>query len=119
MTLYQSYLIEYSRVITGIVLESRKLIAATVGKSGFAVEAFCNMEAEKVTDNVIPYKLETAQGNLAAYFSLIVNGNLTTQYQLFIRPAFEQFSIEIQQFINIFISSNEWQTDILTGELKD
>lgn len=119
MTFYKSYLIEYKRVISGIILESRQLLPVTKNKTGFETEAYVNLEIEKVTDNVIPYKLETITGNLAAYFSLSVNGTVAAQYQLFIRPAFVQFSGAISDFISNFIISNEWNTDILQGELKD
>lgn len=119
MTFYKSYLIEYRRVIAGIILESRELLPATKSKDGFAVEAYYNSEIEKVTDDVITYKMETVSGNLAAYFSILVTGSVAAQYQLFIRPAFVQFSGAISDFINNFITSNEWATDILQGELKD
>jgi len=119
MTFYQSYLIEYSRVITGIVLENRQSIPQIKGKGSWETKSFIDAQINMVTTDVIPYKIETAAGNLVAYFSLLVTGSKAVKYQLFIRNNFTPFSTEISQFIDNFIVSNEWTIDILQGELRD
>lgn len=118
MTFFVQYAEEYSRVIAGIVLEVRQTLDATKNKSGFEVFDFYTSEIEKVMEDVIPYKLETESGNLAAYFSVKVTGNGGALYQKFVRPNFRQFDIDISQKINSFIFNNDWKQDFLFGELK-
>lgn len=117
MTFYATYLIEYSRVLAGIILEGRQSLAQTKDKTGFEVKAFFDSEINKVTTNVVPYKIETEQGNLAAYFSVLTDGIAGQQYQLFIRPSFAAYALQLSLFISNFIGNGSWKADILQGEL--
>lgn len=116
MNFYISYCVEFNRVIAGIVLESRQNITAIKNKSGFEVKAFFDNEIDKVGSDVLPYKMETETGTLAAYFSLRVTGTAAVLYQLFIRHNFAEFATEISGFISNFISNGSYKSDILEGE---
>lgn len=117
MTFYATYIQEYSRVIAAIILEGRQSFAQTKDKTGFQVKAFFDSESNKVVEGVVPYKIQTVDGNLVAYFSVLTSGLSAQQYQLFIRPSFAQFSGQINQFISNFIGNGSWTADILQGEL--
>lgn len=116
MALYATYLIEHSRVLSGIVLEGRQSFAQTKDKTGFEVKAFIDSESAKVVSNVLPYKIEVDEGNLVAYFSILVNGVAASRYQVFVRPSFNRFSDGISSFISNFIGNGSWIPDILQGE---
>lgn len=104
---------DYQRMINGILIDSQYLIPAISNKNGFAIKAYCDVEIAKVTDNVIPYKIETENGNVAGFFTLQTNGSITTLYQKQLRPAFVQFDIELNQLISNFINTNRWINDTL------
>lgn len=113
MEFFISYNIEYNRVLSGIILENRQAITQTKDKTGFQVKTFIDGQIGLVDDTTIPYILETAQGNLAAFFSLKVVGVEASTQQLFIRKNFAQFGDDISLKISSFISTNDWRTDLL------
>lgn len=117
MIFFIQYAEEYSRVIAAIVLESREIIRLIAGKGGFEVYDYFNEEIDKVTDGIVPYKIESETGSLVAYFSVKVTGNAGQLYQTFIRPNFQQFADDINQKIAIFIFNGYWKQDFLQGEL--
>jgi hypothetical protein len=106
---------EYRRVIPAVLIDSRANIAAIKTAGGFAVKAYTDSQVALVTDTVIPYKIETNEGNLAGYFNLSVSTNPKSAVLLNaqLRPAFVQFNSEISQIISNFIISNDWQFDYL------
>jgi len=110
---YISYNVEYARVLSGVILENRQGIAQTKDKTGFQVKSFIDDQIALVDDSVIPYIMETAQGNLVAFFSLKMTGEAVSLLQLFIRANFIDFQAQITAKIDTFILSNEWHTDNL------
>ncbi len=100
-------------MLSGVILENRQAIPETKDKTGFEVKAFIDSQIALVGDMVIPYIMETAQGNLVSFFSLQVAGETASLLQLFIRGNFTQFEPEITTKIGIFITSNDWRTDFL------
>lgn len=113
MEFFISYCVEYNRVLSGIILENRQGIPAIKDKSGFQALAYVDEQIAAVTDTVIPYIIETAAGNLAAYFSLQVTNGVAVLLQYYARPNFAQFETEISLKLSTFIESNDWNTDIL------
>ena len=115
MTFIIVYNQEYKRVIPAVLIDSRQNFPFLKSAGGYDVLAYTQSQIDLVTDRVVPYKIETDDGNLAGYFNLSVNDNNVTatllNYQL--RPAFESLSVQILQKISNFISSNEWQFDCL------
>lgn len=106
---------EYRRVMPAVLIDSRANIDAIKTADGFSVKAYTDAQVALVTNTVIPYKIETNNGNLVGYFNLSVTTSpksaliLNTQ----LRPAFVQFNSEISQIISTFIISNDWQYDYL------
>lgn len=106
---------EYRRVIPAVLIDSRANISAISTAGGFAVKAYTDAQVALVTATVIPYKIETNEGNLAGYFNLSIGVNPKSAVILNaqLRPAFVQFNSEISQIISNFIISNDWQFDYL------
>mgnify|MGYP006935487267 CR=1 FL=1 len=107
---------EYKRVIPAVLIDSRQNLPFLKSAGGYDVLAYTESQVDLVTERVVPYKIETEEGNLAGYFNLQVqDGNddaaFLLNYQL--RPAFQSFNSEILGIISNFISSNEWQFDCL------
>ncbi len=106
---------EYKRVIPAVIIDSRANISAVRTAGGFAVKDYTDAQVALVTDAVIPYKIETGNGNLVGYFNLTVSDHPKAAVLLNaqLRPAFVQFNSEISQLISNFILSNDWQFDYL------
>ena len=104
----------YKRVIPATLIDSRGVLSIATA-SGFAVKDYTDSEVAKVTANVIPYKIETDNGTLAGYFNLTVTADrlFATLLNKQLRPAFVKFDSDIANKISIFITSNDWQVDIL------
>lgn len=102
------------RTIPGVLIDSR---AGTplANQIGTVIKAYTDGQVSLVTDNVIPYKVETDSGNLAGYFTLqVILGNQSAQMQQFVlRPGFKQFLSEISAQINTFITGGQWKPDFL------
>lgn len=109
-----TYSDDYKRVIPAVIIDGRGLSAATATLSGYEMKAYTDAKVNKVTPNTIPYKIETDNGNLAGYFILMIDYNgIPVLVDYLFRPAFVQFSSEISQIINNFITSGNWQFDTL------
>ena len=116
MTFKVTYNQEYKRVIPAVLIDSRQNLPFLKSAGGYDVLAYTDSQVDLVTEKVIPYKVETEDGNLAGYFNLQVQGDnddaaALLNYQL--RPAFEVFNSQILGIISTFIQSNEWQFDCL------
>jgi len=105
---------EFGRLIPSVLIDSRATIPAIKNEIGDAIKAYTDIEVDKVKDktNVLFFRIETIKkggqsidGVLAGYFSLGVKpvGQSATLFQFQLRPAFEQFSAQISNEINIFI----------------
>lgn len=106
---------EYKRVIPAVLIDSRANINAIKTATGYEVKAYTDSQVALVTSLVIPYKIETLNGNLAGYFNLTVSDNPKTVVLLNaqLRPAFVQYNSEISQLISTFIISGNWEFDYL------
>lgn len=113
MNFYISYCVEYNAVLSGIILENRQAIASTKDKTGAEVKTFIDSQIALIADTVIPYIIETDNGNLVAFFSLKITAGVATVLQLFIRNNFTDFQSAISQEISNFINHGNWRTDIL------
>lgn len=108
---------EYRRIIPAVLIDSRATVPAIKNEIGVVIKAYTDAEVDKVTDNVLFFKIETiankgqtADGVLVGYFSLTVSdgGFSATLFQFQIRPAFQQFSTQISAEIVTFIGGNFW-----------
>lgn len=113
MTFKFTYELDYPRIIFACMIDAR---AGTplANKVGSVQKQFIDIEIAKVTSDVIFYRIEEGFGVMAGYFSLLTanQGTTVSLYQFVLRPAFQPFSIEIQQNITNFIT-NGWQSDFL------
>lgn len=109
------YDIEYNRTMRGVINDSRGNIVGIKNKTGVIMKAYADEQVAEVTEMAMPYKIETGDnGNLAGYFILQISSEgtaklLSTQ----LRPAFEQFSVEISGLITNFITEGKWKNDFL------
>lgn len=113
MTFRIIYASEYNRIIPACIIDSRKFIPDVLNKSGSVVKAFVDVEIAKIKAGVLPYKIETMDGNMVGFFSVKLDNGTADIYQRIIRPAFRSFDLEISQLIATFISSNEYIADQL------
>lgn len=112
MTVRIIYDIEYSRTIPATMIDSRKG-TPLANQIGSIIKSSTDAEVAKVVSNVIPYKLESLQGNLVGYIGLRIVDNAASVYLKGLRPAYQPFDADISNQINIFITSNVWVNDLL------
>lgn len=116
MTVRFIYDIEYNRTMRGIINDSRENIPEIKNQLGVVMKTYADEQAALVTENSLPYKMETdAYGNLAGYVILGIGRTEQSAYLLTkqLRPAFEQFSTDISEQISNFITEGTWKQDIL------
>lgn len=105
---------DYPRIIQSVLTDKRSSIPAIKNKTGQVIKDYCDQVVSQVGDNVIVYKIETLEGNLAGYFSLSVYGQGSASlFQYELRPAFVQFDADISAEIYNFMQSGNWAVDIL------
>lgn len=106
------YLQEVNRVIPAVLIDARASIPEIANQVGAVIKAYTDSKVALVTDAVIPYRIETEEGNLAGYFVLQVLPKVEMQ-QFVVRPAFKQVLPIISAQINTFIQQNQWKADFL------
>jgi hypothetical protein len=104
---------DVQRTVSGIIYDSQYTIPSISNKPGIIVKAYADVEIAKIIYDVIPYKIETDNGNLVGYFTLQTNGNKATLLQMQLRSSFSIFNEYILILISDFIISNKWIYDIL------
>lgn len=107
------YMTDFQRTISGIIIDSQYSIPVISNQVGAIIKQYVDGEINKVVANVIPYKIETENGNLAGYFTLQTDGQFAILLQKQLRPAFQQFDGEISAEITTFIQQNGWKNDFL------
>lgn len=113
MNFHFTYCENYQRLMTGVLIDSQYNINAISGKLGSVIKAYTDAEVSKVNDNVLPYRIENDNGNLAGYFTLTINGNSVYLFQVQFRPAFVPFDTQILSEINAFIINGGYKKDVL------
>ena len=101
------------RLMPAIINDSWSIIPQIKGQPGASVKAYSDSQVALVTSNCLLYKIESVNGNLAGYFVLQVNNSAASLYLLQLRPAFQSFTAQISQNINIFVQSNNFLYDML------
>jgi hypothetical protein len=113
MTIRLIYDIEYERTIPATIKEARANIPEVKNQVGFVIKAYTDSQVALVTNNAIPYKIETFDGNLVGYVAIRVVSGGASVYLKQLRPAFVQFDTEISEQINTFIINGMYVGDIL------
>jgi hypothetical protein len=113
MTFSLSYEIDFQRVMSAVINDSRNTIPATKGAGGIAIYAYIQSQIALVTPQTIIYRIVGGSGNLGGYCGILVQGGRTSLQFYQLRPAFQQFESEILGIISIFISQNAPLQDVL------
>lgn len=104
----------FYRTIPACIIDGRAGNPAVSGQTGFVIKEFYDDEVSKARKpGVIPYKMETVNGNLIGFMSLKTENGSASLYQLWLRQAYKTSSDIINQEISIFITSRNWVFDIL------
>lgn len=103
-----------NRTITGTIIDSQYIIPSISNKLGIDIKEYSDSKI-LLSDEVgsLPYKIETDNGSLVGFFTLLTNGQQCVLQQVQLRPAFQEFSIEITELLSNFILQNLWQPDYL------
>ena len=110
MTFKITYCENYTRLMRGVLIDSQFNIPAISNKLGSVIKDYTDKEVEKVVGNVIPFRIETNDGNLAGYFTIKVVGVDVSLFQKQLRPSFVKFNDNISILISTFITNGEWQS---------
>src|SRR4051812_4813711 len=109
-----TYLQEVSRTVQAILIDAR---ATTMpdNADGNVIKPIVDAAVAAISTNSIPYKIESDNGSLAAFFVILVDratftGSLQDSK---IRPQFNSDSTAIDTLIADFIASEEWKIDFL------
>lgn len=105
---------DYRRTITAVLTDNRANIPEIRNQIGIVIKQYVDAQVALVTDNVVPYKIETDLGVLVGYFLLQVTnmGQTAVNIQQVIRPVFQSFN-EISGIVSNFITNGSYQFDIL------
>lgn len=114
MSFFTSYCENWERVIPACIIDNRASIPAIKNKDGFTIKAYLDSQLALVTEDVLVYRVETADCNLAGFFSLQVNRDTRSSEKIMevLRPAF-QGNTEISLLITNFINGGSWRNDFL------
>lgn len=115
MTFHFTYEDQYKRVIPAVLIDARAAIPEIAGQIGSVIKNYFDSIVSKVTENTIPYRIESDGGNLAGYFVISVNrvNQSGTLLMMQLRPAFQPFLTDITQKVDTFIMNGLWKSEIL------
>jgi len=102
---------QYFRTLPSCIIDNR--VKLGLGNAiGSAIQAYIDSQVALVVPGVLPYKIETVNGNLTGVFALFVHptDGATILFQV-IRPGFQEDLTNIQAEISSFIQGNDWQYD--------
>lgn len=113
MTFTLSYELDYQRVVSAVINDSRGTILALRNATGMQIYAYIQSQLVLVTSGVAVYRILAPGGVIAGVVAINTNsGSVGVVFQQ-LRPAFLQFSDQISQIISIFISENQFLQDVL------
>lgn len=113
MTITLEYELDYKRVMSAVINDSRNTIPQTTNQPGMVIYAFIQAKISLVIPGVLVYRICSENANLGGYCGIQVqNGSITLLF-LQLRPAFQPFEDQILQFIGTFIQNNIPLQDIL------
>lgn len=106
---------DYSRVLPAILIDCRASIPEISNKAGSIIKSYTDIQVGQIGSFSVFYKIETDKGTVAGVFWIDVNtqDNTALLRSSWLRPAFAQFSVEINEIINNFIALKQWSIDFL------
>jgi hypothetical protein len=113
MTFSLQYELDYQRVISAVINDSRSVIPSLVGQDGNTVYAYAQAQIQQVTSGVLVYRIRTDQGNLSGFCAIQTAKTPVIPILLQLRPAAVPYFDEISQVITTFIIERQYLTDVL------
>lgn len=113
MTLELKYEQDYQRVMSAVINDSRGSILALKGATGMQIYAYIQSQTALVTSGVAVYRIVALGGVLAGFVGINTNAGTVGIKVMQIRPAFLPDTLEINQFISTFISTNQFLQDVI------
>lgn len=104
---------DYTRIIPAVINDSWSIIPQTKMQFGSVIKSYSDSQLALIVPGVLPYRIESNEGNLAGYMALQVNNNVATVLLFQLRPGFVALTNQISQNIGTFIQSNLWLNDML------
>lgn len=113
MTFTLQYELDFKRLISAVINDSRNTIPETTNQSGIVIFDYIQDQIARVVPGVLIYRIITGNGNLGGYAAIQVQGSLISLLFYQFRPAFQDFTSEILDNISIFIQQNGPLQDII------
>lgn len=109
-----TYELDYKRVMSAVINDSRNIITATSGKNGNQIQKYIQTQTALVGPGVLVYRIVGDGGVLGGYCGVQVINGIANLLFIQLRPAFQQFLYLISSIIRNFISSNQFNADYLS-----
>lgn len=113
MTITLEYELDYKRVMSAVINDSRNTIPQTTNQPGMVIYAYIKAQIALVVPGVLVYRIVGDGSNLGGFCAIQVQGQAISLSFYQLRPAFQDFTSEILQAISIFIQNNTPLQDIL------
>ena len=101
---------QYFRTIPACMIDAR-VGTPLANATGAMMEEFIQPKVALIVPGVLPYKLESPNGNLAGVFALQTSSTGAVLLFSIIRPAFVEDQVNISQEIVNFIQGQDWVYD--------
>ena len=113
MTYGLTYEIDFQRVMSAVINDSRWTIPVLKDATGTQIYDYIQSQISLIADGVIVYRIVADGGVLAGFVAINTNTGSTGPVAQQLRPAFLQFSDQISQIISKFVSDNQFLQDVL------
>lgn len=113
MTFTLVYELDFKRVMSAVINDSRNTIPQTTNKPGMEIYAYIQSQIALVVPGVLIYRITTDTGNLSGFCAIEVQGQTISLLFYQLRPAAQAFSTQILQIIATFIQQNGPLQDII------
>lgn len=113
MTFSLQYELDYQRVISAVINDSRSVIPSLLGQDGNAVYAYSQALIAQMIPGVILYRIVYNGSNLGGVAAINTNQGAVGVVFMQERPAFVPYLVEINQFITNFIVNRTYLQDVL------
>lgn len=102
---------QFFRTIPACMIDSR-VGAPLANATGAQMETYIQPMVEQIVPGVLPYKIETINGNLVGVFALEVGqGGYSVIFSI-IRSGFQADIVNVNAEIGSFVASNNWVYDM-------
>lgn len=113
MTFSLTYELDYHRLISAVINDARNTIPETTNQPGAVIYAFIQAQIALVPKTGLVYRIVADNGVLAGILALQYQNGAASIIFRFLRPAFQEFETQINDFIISFISNNQFIPDVL------